>query len=73
MLEHDEHVGALLKKGAPALPAPAYCASHDRSLRAGDVVKLDVTVEKNGYMADAARTVIVGRRSRRQMMPSSCS
>lgn len=32
-----------------------------RTLRAGDVVKLDVTVEKDGYMADAARTVIVER------------
>jgi methionyl aminopeptidase len=31
-----------------------------RALRAGDVVKLDVTVEKDGYVADAARTVIVG-------------
>ena len=32
-----------------------------RRLRGGDVVKLDVTVERNGYMADAARTVVVGR------------
>jgi methionyl aminopeptidase len=31
-----------------------------RALRAGDVVKLDATVEKDGYVADAARTVIVG-------------
>jgi methionyl aminopeptidase len=31
----------------------------DRPLARGDVVKLDVTAEKNGYMADAARTVIV--------------
>lgn len=31
-----------------------------RRLALGDVVKLDVTVEKNGYMADAARTVVVG-------------
>jgi methionyl aminopeptidase len=31
----------------------------DRPLARGDVVKLDVTVEKNRYMADAARTVIV--------------
>jgi len=31
-----------------------------RTLRAGDIVKLDVTVEKDGYIADAARTVIVG-------------
>jgi methionyl aminopeptidase len=30
-----------------------------RRLEPGDVVKLDVTVEKNGYVADAARTVIV--------------
>jgi methionyl aminopeptidase len=31
-----------------------------RRLEAGDLVKLDVTVEKDGYVADAARTVIVG-------------
>lgn len=33
--------------------------SHSRSVRAGDLVKLDVTFEKNGYMADAAVTVPV--------------
>jgi len=31
-----------------------------RRLAAGDLVKLDVTVEKDGYIADAARSVIVG-------------
>jgi methionyl aminopeptidase len=31
-----------------------------RRLKRGDLVKLDVTVEKNGYVADAARSVIVG-------------
>ena len=31
-----------------------------RVLHGGDVVKLDVTAEKDGYMADAARTVLVG-------------
>jgi methionyl aminopeptidase len=31
-----------------------------RRLRRGDLVKLDVTVEKNGYVADAARSVVVG-------------
>jgi methionyl aminopeptidase len=31
-----------------------------RTLRSGDLVKLDVTLEKDGYMADAARTVVVG-------------
>jgi methionyl aminopeptidase len=28
-------------------------------IRAGDLVKFDVTVEKDGYIADAARTVVV--------------
>jgi methionyl aminopeptidase len=31
-----------------------------RRLRAGDVVKIDVTATASGYVADAARTVIVG-------------
>lgn len=30
-----------------------------RRLRRGDLVKLDVTVEKDGYVADAARSVLV--------------
>jgi methionyl aminopeptidase len=33
----------------------------DRQLQEGDIVKLDVTLEKDGYMADAAITVPVGR------------
>jgi methionyl aminopeptidase len=33
----------------------------DRELVEGDLVKLDVTVEKDGYFADAAITVPVGR------------
>ncbi len=32
----------------------------DRQLQNGDVLKLDVTIEKNGFMADAAVTVPVG-------------
>ena len=31
-----------------------------RALAEGDIVKLDVTIEKDGYMADAAETVAVG-------------
>jgi methionyl aminopeptidase len=31
-----------------------------RRLKRGDFVKLDVTVEKDGYVADSARSVIVG-------------
>lgn len=30
-----------------------------RTLRRGDIVKLDVTAEKNGYVADAAKTVVL--------------
>jgi methionyl aminopeptidase len=33
--------------------------SESRKIRAGDLVKLDVTFEKNGYMADAAITIPV--------------
>lgn len=33
--------------------------SDSRTVRAGDLVKLDVTFEKGGYMADAAMTVAV--------------
>ena len=36
----------------------------DRALREGDLLKLDVTVEKDGFMADAAETVPVGVVSR---------
>jgi methionyl aminopeptidase len=32
----------------------------ERRLEPGDLVKLDVTLEKDAYIADAARTVIVG-------------
>jgi methionyl aminopeptidase len=32
----------------------------ERALRDGDIVKLDVTVEKEGFMADAAETIAVG-------------
>jgi methionyl aminopeptidase len=31
-----------------------------RRLRNGDLLKLDVTIEKDGFMADAAETVVIG-------------
>lgn len=34
-----------------------------RPLSTGDIVKIDVTAEAGGYVADAARTVIIGRGS----------
>src|SRR2546427_11681471 len=35
----------------------------DRTVREGDLVKLDVTIEKDGFMADAAETVAAGKHS----------
>ena len=34
-----------------------------RKLEFGDIVKIDVTAEKDGYIADAARTVLIGEAS----------
>jgi methionyl aminopeptidase len=44
-----------------------------RVLAPGDVVKLDVTVEKDGYMADTACTVIVEPRSALGRRLASCA
>jgi methionyl aminopeptidase len=44
-----------------------------RRLRAGDVVKLDVTAEKDGYMADAARTVVIGEADERGRRLADCA
>jgi methionyl aminopeptidase len=45
----------------------------DRKLREGDLVKLDVTVEKDGYMADAAVTAPVGRVSEESRRLVACA
>ncbi|HTR96889.1 MAG TPA: type I methionyl aminopeptidase [Candidatus Acidoferrales bacterium] len=44
-----------------------------RRLAEGDLVKLDVTVEKDGYMADAAVTCAVGRVSERARRLIACA
>jgi methionyl aminopeptidase len=44
-----------------------------RALREGDLVKLDVTVEKNGFMADAAVTVPVGEVSKERRRLVECA
>jgi len=67
---------AMLEHGARSAPAMVYgfpggsCISvndevvhgipGERALAAGDLVKLDVTIEKDGFMADTAATVAVG-------------
>jgi methionyl aminopeptidase len=45
----------------------------ERELKEGDLVKLDVTVEKDGYMADAAITVPVGRVSKQAEQLMACA
>jgi methionyl aminopeptidase len=65
------------EKGARSAPATVYnfpganCISLNeeavhgvpgaRALQPGDLLKLDVTIEKDGFMADAAETVAVGK------------
>jgi methionyl aminopeptidase len=44
-----------------------------RAIAAGDLVKLDVTVEKDGYVADAARTVVVGPGSPLAVRLAACA
>lgn len=44
-----------------------------RKLREGDLVKLDVTVEKDGFMADAAITVPVGAVSEERQRLIACA
>lgn len=45
----------------------------DRKLEEGDLVKLDVTVEKDGFMADAAVTVAVGQVSEEKHRLIGCA
>jgi methionyl aminopeptidase len=45
----------------------------DRIIREGDLVKLDVTIEKDGYMADAAETVIAGTASEENQRLVACA
>lgn len=47
--------------------------SAGRRLAEGDLVKLDVTFEKDGYMADAAITVPVGRAAERDLALAACA
>ena len=44
-----------------------------RAIAAGNLVKIDVTVEKDGYVADAARTVVVAPGSRRARALAACA
>lgn len=77
------------ENGAQSAPAMVYsfqggsCISvndevvhgipRDRALVEGDLVKLDVTIEKNGFMADTAVTVAVGTISRERQKLLECA
>jgi methionyl aminopeptidase len=45
----------------------------DRALRPGDVVKIDVTAELDGYMADAATTVALAPAAKRKQQLAACA
>jgi methionyl aminopeptidase len=45
----------------------------ERALQAGDLVKLDVTIEKDGFMADAAVTVPVGEVTEERQRLVACA
>ena len=45
----------------------------ERTVESGDLVKLDVTIEKDGFMADAAETVAVGEVSEENRRLIACA
>src|SRR6202047_693097 len=45
----------------------------ERTVVVGDLVKLDVTIEKDGFMADAAETVAVGEVSEENLRLIACA
>src|SRR5258708_6381518 len=81
--------GVMRQHGAQSAPALVYgfpgvsCISLNdeavhgipgpRALQAGDLVKLDVTVEKDGFMADAALTVPVGEVTEERLNLIACA
>src|SRR5580704_7817785 len=81
--------GVMRQHGARSAPALVYkfpgvnCISVNeeavhgvpgaRALQSGDLVKLDVTIEKDGFMADAAVTAAVGEGSQERQNLSACA
>ncbi len=45
----------------------------ERAVQGGDLLKLDVTIEKDGFMADAAETVAVGEVSEERRRLMACA
>lgn len=85
----DVGIEVMRRNGARSAPAMVYgfpgasCISVNeeavhgipskRTLREGDLLKLDVTIEKDGFMADAAVTVPIGKVSPRKQELMHCA
>jgi methionyl aminopeptidase len=85
----DVGANVMKREGAQSAPALVYkfpganCISLNdeavhgipsgRALQEGDLLKLDVTVEKNGFMADAAITVPVGEVTVQRKLLMACA
>src|ERR1700681_2992617 len=81
--------GVMRQHGAQSAPALVYgfpgvsCISlneeavhgipGERAVESGDLLKLDVTIEKDGFMADAAETVAVGEISEENRQLIACA
>jgi methionyl aminopeptidase len=87
--EVDEAGAKVIRDGARPAPAVVYGfpgvnlisvndeAVHEipgaRKIRKGGLVKLDVTIEKDGFMADAAMTIGVGKISEEKFRLMACA
>jgi methionyl aminopeptidase len=72
--EVDEAGAQIIREhGARPAPALVYGFPGARKIREGDLVKLDVTIEKDGFMADAAVTIGVGEISEQKSRLMACA
>jgi methionyl aminopeptidase len=85
----DVGASVMQEQGARSAPALVYkfpgssCISVNeeavhgipgsRAVKAGDLVKLDVTIEKDGFMADAAITLPVGQVTEERQQLAECA
>jgi len=79
MREHDARSAPALVYGFPGVSCisvneeAVHGIPSRRKLREGDIIKLDATIEKDGFMADAAITVPVGSISREKQRLIGCA
>jgi methionyl aminopeptidase len=79
MRQHGARSAPLLVYGFPGTSCisvneeAVHGVPSGRALREGDLVKLDVTVEKDGFMADAAETIAVGHAPQESLRLIACA